>query len=203
VPCGSIGGAQHVLERPNARYVIVGERHGTREIPAFFADLVCQVSQSSPVVVGLEIEAHQQAAIEAYLLSDGSPASRAALLREDHWRNPDGRASAAMFALLERVRLLRRSGRQITVLAFMVAAPDPDARERGMAEAWMRALRAHPRARLLALVGWVHAETQPIGFSPAAASYLPPAQRLTLSYVPADAAPGARRIMASAPAKHS
>jgi hypothetical protein len=203
VPCGSIGGAEQVLERTDARYVIVGERHGTEEIPAFFADLVCQASERAPVIVGLEIEAPQQASIEAYLQSDGSPAARAALLREDHWRYGDGRASAAMFALLERLRQLRGSGRQITFLAFMVPAPDAAARERGMAEAWMAALRAQPRARLLALIGRVHAETQPIGFAAAAASYVPAAQRLTLSYVPFEAARGPRRIMTSAPAEHS
>ena len=110
LPCGNIAGADHVLERTGARYVIVGERHGTKEIPAFFGDLVCHVSELGPVVVGLEIEAHQQASLEAYLQSDGGPAARAVLLREDHWRNGDGRASGAMFALIERLRQLRGSG---------------------------------------------------------------------------------------------
>lgn len=203
VPCGGIAGAEHVLERKAARCVIVGERHGTEQIPAFFGDLVCHAGERAPVVVGVEIEAHQQASLDAYLKSDGGLDARAALLREDHWRNRDGRASAAMFALIERLRQLRAQGWDITLLAFMVPARDGDARERGMAEAWVAALRAQPQARLFALIGRVHAETQPIGFRAPAASYLPAAQRLTLSYVPSDLVGGGARVMASAPPEHA
>lgn len=201
--CGRIDGAELVVGRASARYVIVGERHGTAEIPPFFGDLVCLASARGPVVVGLEVEGHQQASLNAYLLSDGSPAARAALLRHDHWRNRDGRATVAKLEMIEQLRRLRAGGRTISVLAFMRSVRDPVASERGMAEAWTEALREQPAARLFALIGSVHAEAESIGFMPSAASYLPPAQRLTLSYGPANRPGAAPRILNRVPAEHA
>ena len=56
-----------------------------------------------------------------------------------------------------------------------------------MADAWRAALKARPGARLLILIGSVHAESEPIGQSVPAASFIPQRERLTLSYVPWEA----------------
>jgi hypothetical protein len=205
VPCGSIGGAEQVLERTDARYVIVGERHGTEEIPAFFADLVCQASERAPVIVGLEIEAPQQASIEG--LSSVPTAALPPGLR------CCGRTIGAMATAAPAQPCSRCSsgsgncagGGADHFPGIMVPAPDAaDARARH-GESWMAALRAQPRRRLLALIGRVHAETQPIGFR--GRGGIPTSlrrSRLTLSYVAVRmAARGPRRIMPSAPAEHS
>src|SRR4029079_429619 len=53
--------------------VLLGELHGTAEIPAAFGRLVCQAASTrrGAVLVGLEILAGAQAAIDVFLASDG------------------------------------------------------------------------------------------------------------------------------------
>jgi hypothetical protein len=182
--CRPLPGADAVLSDARKRYIIMGERHGTVDAPALFSRLVCLASEQGPVVVGLEMEEDQQSSISDYLASDGSTRAREALLANRHWRLEDGRASAAMLALLEELRLLRAAGGQIEMLAFMRLAATPEARESAMTAVWKDALRERPQARLLALIGRVHAETQTIGPIPSAASGLPEQERLTLADVP-------------------
>jgi hypothetical protein len=182
--CEAVAGADLVLRDTTKRYVIFGERHGTVDAPALFSRLVCLASDMGPVVVGLEMEADQQGSISAYVASDGSTAARETLLANRHWRLRDGRASAAMLKLLEDVRLLRSAGQQAEVLAFMRSAPTPEARESAMTHVWQAALAGRPQARLLALIGRVHAETQTIGPIPSAAAGLPERERITLADVP-------------------
>jgi hypothetical protein len=92
-----------------------------------------------------------------------------------------------MWALVERLRQLKAGGRDVTAIAFMHQANTPEARERAMAEAWARALAGRTEARLLVLIGSVHAESEPVGHSIPAASFVPPRERLTLGYVPQEA----------------
>ena len=86
--------------------------------------------------------------------------------------------------MIERVRQLKAEGRDVTVLAFMHQAASVDGRERAMADAWVAAPEARLDAPLLILIGSVHAETEPVGQSVPAASFVPPRARRTLSYVP-------------------
>jgi hypothetical protein len=187
VSCGAVDGAAALLGDQAKRYIIVGERHGTAQIPAFFAELACLAAAQGPLIVGLEMEADQQQALDTFLRSDGSASARQAWRRQKHWRLRDGRGSAAMWALVERLRQLKAGGRDVTAIAFMHQANTPEARERAMAEAWARALAGRTEARLLVLIGSVHAESEPVGHSIPAASFVPPRERLTLGYVPQEA----------------
>lgn len=182
--CLKLTGVDLVV-RNSAKYVIFGERHGTVETPELFSRLVCHLSSEGPVLVGLEVDAREQVALNRYIESAGGEADRTALLSGPHWRNQDGRASKAMFDLIERLRQLRRGESRLAVVAFMLPAPDPASRERHMAEAMIRAVEMGPsRVRFVALIGRVHAETEQIGPYLPMASYLPPNDRLTLNYVP-------------------
>jgi hypothetical protein len=185
--CRNVEGAEALLSNPEKRYIIVGERHGTAETPALFADLACLASAKGPLIVGLEMEADQQRALDAFLASDGSAAARQAWRRARHWQLRDGRGSTAMWTMIEELRRLKAKGRDLTAIAFMHQASTVEARERAMADAWRAALDARKDARLLILVGSVHAESEPIGQSVPAASFVPRRVRLTLSYVPWEA----------------
>ena len=213
VECGEVAGADLIVNS-SKRIVVVGERHGTTEIPSFFGDLVCLISARGPVVAGFEMSADQQSALDAYVRSDGSEGERERWLRQEHWRVRDGRGSAAMFELIERLRRMRAAGRDISVIAFMSPGDSPEARERAMARAIAEVAERNRRARVIALIGSVHAETEVIGPIAPAASYLPQNELLTLNYFPwvsvgcfhracSANAGGAARISRSAPPEWS
>lgn len=141
------------------RLVLLGEMHGTREIPALAGELVARYARDRErVVLALEMIEDDQAAVDRYLDSPGDAADRAVLLSGRHWREPthDGRDSEAMLGLIECVRTLRAQGDDVRIVAF-----DPgdagDSRDRGMAERLRAAAMRHPQARLLVLAGNVHA----------------------------------------------
>lgn len=144
------------------RFVMLGDFHGTAEIPAITGDIAARWStgaHAQPVLLGLEAAGADQALVDRYLASEGTAADRAALLAGRHWTEPthDGRDSQAMAALIERIRALRAAGADVAVAMFDVSGGgDRDAR---MAKSLRAAIAAHPAARVLVLVGNVHAMT--------------------------------------------
>jgi hypothetical protein len=157
--CGpGVPGMDEVLT-PGA-VVLLGELHGTREIPALVGALACHAgSAGAPVLVALEVPREEQRAVDAYLESDGGEDARGALLEGTFWRRPyqDGRSSEAMLALLERVRAWRqRDGLAVSVLALDVPGQG-NTRSAGLARrlSWARA--REPGRTVLALVGNVQA----------------------------------------------
>ena len=180
--CAPIAGAAPLLAMPQRRAFIFGELHGTIEIPALFGDLVCLAAAEGPVIVGLEMPESSQAALDSWLASDGGVAAQASLLADSFWRLGDGRSSAAVLALLGRVRELRAAGRQIGLLAFVPSVYGGATQtpyEQAMAANWRRALAAAPGARLLVLVGSVHSRTAPYRDFEPAGMHLPRAETLT------------------------
>lgn len=172
---------------PDRRAFIFGELHGTSEIPALFGDLVCQAAARGPVIVGLEMPESCQAALNAWLASDGGAAAQAALLADDFWRMGDGRSSGAMLVLLERLRTLKAAGRRISLLAFVPSVHDAATQtpyEQAMAANWQRALAGTPRARLLVLVGSVHSRIARYRDFEPAAMHLPRGGSLTFGPLP-------------------
>lgn len=147
------------------RLLLVGEIHGTAEVPALIGDLAARMAaDEDALVVGLEIPRDEQKAIDAFLDSAGTSADRAKLLRGKFWTRDyqDGRSSVAMADLLERMRQLRLK-QQIDVLALDLvpgAGTEGDARDRGMAERLTDALDAKPEARALLLAGNFHTRVQ-------------------------------------------
>lgn len=141
--------------------VLLGELHGTREIPAFVGTLGCHVASAGvPVVVGLELPHEEQGALERYLESQGDKEAVTALTAGGFWRRPhqDGRGSEAIVALVERVRVLRNQGLKVSVFAF-------DAPGQGSQRALLMASRVlavretAPRSTFLLLGGNVNART--------------------------------------------
>jgi len=149
--------------------LMLGDMHGTREIPAFVGALVGTVSAREPVVLALEIPQNHEDSLHAYVASDGGAEARRQLLDEPFWKAPyqDGRRSVAIAELLETVRALRAAGRAIDVVAIDDAAGGtPESREAAMASHVIAARRAHPEAALIVHAGNLHTSKHEVGFKP-------------------------------------
>ena len=183
LPCEPIALEATLLD--GAQVVLLGDFHGTAEIPAFFSDVACTALRRVPaLIVALEIPADEQERVDRYLGSSGSGADRAALLEGGFWRDAyqDGRRSAAMAALIERLRTLRQEGpalpgphRLEVLLLDSPAVSSAGERDRRMAAAILGALRpGAPGAAaplVLALAGNLHTRT--VQGSPWDASHVP------------------------------
>ena len=144
------------------RFVLLGEIHGTVEIPAIAGELAARWASGAgrhPVLLGLEATSADQVRVDRYLASKGTAEDRAALIAGKHWTEPthDGRDSQAMAALIERMRTLRAAGADVAIAMF--DAPGGGERDARMAKALREAIAAHPAARVLVLTGNVHAMT--------------------------------------------
>jgi erythromycin esterase-like protein len=155
-------------EAGSHRLILLGEKHGTQEIPDLVAMLVSSYAAEGPVLLGLDVPRSEHAAFKRYLDSDGGPKAQGALRSMPFWQvqgiQHDGRRSHDMLDLVEHVRTLRASGHDIAILPYDIAkgdAPDrvvdPDARDRVMADVVRHAWSNLPRGRLLVLGGNVHA----------------------------------------------
>jgi hypothetical protein len=183
--CHHLLGAEQLWSRAETRWLIVGEDHGTEEEPRAFLDLVCMASTHRKVAVAVEQAASEQAAIDAFLASDGGEAARTVFLKSPIWFGTfkDGRSSQAYFLLFEGLRRLFKAGRVVSVVAFQ---PSGDLDPAGYEKAMAAALAEHsPRdALVIALVGGVHALRTPVAYSGPAympmAGNLPSAQTVTV-----------------------
>lgn len=144
----------------NRTLVLLGEIHGTQEIPALVGELVeLEARGGKQMILALEVTTREQAIVDRYLMSSGSKADRVALLAGAHWQDAmhDGRDSEAMFVLIEHVRNLRERGGNIAITLF---DPGGDARRNQQMAENLRAIARHsPQATLLVLTGNVHAMT--------------------------------------------
>jgi hypothetical protein len=149
--------------------LLLGDLHGTREIPAFVGAVVATASARESVVLALEIPADLGPSLQAFLASDGGPEARRRLVATPWWQDPyqDGRRSVATAELLDTVRRLRAAGRRIEVIGIDVAAgAEREAREEGMARNVIDARRAHPEAALVVHAGNLHTSKREVPSSP-------------------------------------
>jgi hypothetical protein len=186
--CRPIAGWDQVLAKKETRYIVLGEMHGTNEMPEIFADAVCLTSEKRSVIVALELPESHQPQVDAWLKSDGGMEAKQALLGTPFWNGDfkDGRSSQAMFNLLDRLRTLYSAKMVQGVVAFQpVKLRDPwteEAYEKGMAQ--LITAKTPKGATAVVLVGNVHAMrtkfTRPtVAYFPMAA-HLP--SRKTLSF---------------------
>ena len=190
LPCDPLPGMEQVLARPAVNYILMGEYHGTVEMPKVTADAVCAVALAKrPVIVGVEFPPENQSAIDAYLKSEGAAAARAALLSAPAWKEEGGRTTSAIFDLIEQARRLSSAGYPVTVVAFDLV-PQPvlsKEREEGLARGLAEARAKVPNSLVVALTGVGHAgkslwTSQNPPFR-AASQLLPPAETLSFFFV--------------------
>lgn len=140
--------------------LLLGELHGTREAPAFTANVACAaLAAGLPVKVGLEIHDSQAETFATFLDSAGGEADRGALLSTKFWTREyqDGRSSQAMAELLEALRALRAGGGALEVLLFDSATmPQKITRDQAMGERLRDAIKSDPRSLFIVLTGNLH-----------------------------------------------
>ncbi|MBC1181285.1 hypothetical protein HF680_01250 [Brevundimonas sp. WCHBH090558] len=162
--CAPPVGSDVLMRHDRPRFVVIGEVHGTVETPSAFGELVCAATEQGPVVAALELPDLLQPQLEAALEAPDEASARAAL--EGTWflnpRIDDGRTSRAMLALINRLRVLKASGRDVAIHAFVPSVPHVPGvgqaySELQMATKLSSAAYAHPNAKILVLVGSIHA----------------------------------------------
>ncbi len=158
--------------------------HGTIETPAIFGDLVCSARVTKRTIIA-GIEFREQQALDKFMDSRHRNTRVKELLSTDEWKGTDGRASAAMLVLLERLRELKIDGAISRIVAFSVTRASESAarNEENMAAALLAAAGNDPNALVIALTGNVHACKQAleeVGPYRLMASFLPAARTVAL-----------------------
>ena len=182
-------GADTAKEIANAagdsRLVILGEMHGTREIPDLVAVLAERYAAQGPLVLALEMERTEHDALARYMASDGAVAARDELRRRPYWNiadgSNDGRRSVDMLDLIESMRVLKAAGRDVAISPYDKppgSSTGEDDRERTMANYLHSIHRALPRGRILVLTGNLHATLQPLNLPGIGTSVEPMAYHL-------------------------
>lgn len=150
----------------NAEFLVFGEVHGTKELPAFVADFVAERARQHDIVLAVELS--RDDAIFYARMGEISEQSefRAQLLQLRQWQRPnDARASTAMADLLWDVsRLEAEDGySSVRVVPFGLSYDDPriqtqEARERALAEELRAIRRAEPKdVQIVVFTGNLHA----------------------------------------------
>jgi hypothetical protein len=108
----SINFKKYIVDK---KVIVVGEMHGTTEVPLFVLQLVRQLKEKGKsLTVGLEIESNYQKDINAFLKRGDFNK----LLKLDYFKFPDGRTSLAMGELIKGLREIKG----IRVVCFDIAS---------------------------------------------------------------------------------
>jgi len=137
--------------------ILIGEVHGTNEVPRAVGDMACQIAASGRrVVVAIEHEVGDQAVLDEAV----ERGDRQALIAGAAWTRAyqDGRTSAAMADLIMRVHAMHSAGLDVSVAAFSTQSRT---READMAANLRDIAAANAEGTVLALTGNLHARTVP------------------------------------------
>ncbi|MGV9010419.1 hypothetical protein [Brevundimonas sp.] len=161
--CNAPEGTPALLERPE-RIIVLGETHGTVETPAAFLAIVCEAARQGPVTVGLEMPEGDRLFLEFVMAAPDEEAATRILRAGDFGdaRRDDGRNSQAMFDMIIGFWRLKAAGHDIVLRPFaaqmsVISGRDQAWWELEMAHGMSRPLVDRPQARLLILVGNLHA----------------------------------------------
>ncbi|NOK16061.1 hypothetical protein [Corallococcus carmarthensis] len=142
--------------------MLLGELHGTQEVPRFIAQSVCQlVTSGMPVTVGLELPVENEARIATFLQSQGGEVDWLKLMEAPFWRSPypDGRGSEAVANMLEQLRQLRAQGLDVAVFVYDHPKLSGQKREDALTQTVLAQVKASPRRFHLVVSGNVHPRT--------------------------------------------
>jgi len=99
----------------NKKVIVIGEMHGTTEVPWFALQLIQRLSKTQKTVtVALEIPINYQNDIDDFIRNGNFDN----LLTLDHFKYPDGRTSIAMGQLIKGLRNLKN----VIVICFDIAS---------------------------------------------------------------------------------
>ncbi|AGC43764.1 hypothetical protein MYSTI_02448 [Myxococcus stipitatus DSM 14675] len=141
--------------------VLLGEMHGTQEVPRFTGQVACLAAAKGMTVrVGLEIPEEEQVSLDAFLAAGDATRAQEELLLRPFWVRDiqDGRSSQAMLQLLAQLRDLRRAGAKLVVFAFDDELKGvAESRDSRMAKRIGAAVERLPGELTLVLTGNLHA----------------------------------------------
>ncbi|NMO16067.1 hypothetical protein HPC49_43320 [Pyxidicoccus fallax] len=143
--------------------LLLGEMHGTREVPRFVAQAACQAAVAGvPVTVGLELPLESQTRVDTFLDSAGAEEDWLKLMDAPFWRSPypDGRSSEAMANMLEQLRQLRSRGLDVDAFVFDHPKGQGQAREDAMAATVKHQVESARNRFYMVLSGNIHARTE-------------------------------------------
>lgn len=158
--CSYVTGTDSIIT--GHRIIIIGETHGTKEMPAFFARLVCAALQRGDIVsVGLELPSNQREPLDDYLASNGSESARKSFLGSTFWtaKFQDGRRSGAYVDMVESFRAMRQRGLPLTVFVLEEqpgTLAHPMARDQIMAANVRRQYHGNAGALVMSFSGNIH-----------------------------------------------
>ena len=139
------------------RIILLGEIHGTQEAPAAVLDMTCHALEKNlNVTIGLELPRSDQSTIDNFLHSNGSDADKQAILDLAFWAQEyqDGRASAAMLALIDSVCVLKAQQEMIDVV--LIDDFSADDRDFSMAKKVIAEAETNPENFIAVLTGNFH-----------------------------------------------
>ncbi|NNB86064.1 hypothetical protein [Corallococcus exiguus] len=142
--------------------MLLGELHGTQEVPRFIAQSVCQlVTSGMPVTVGLELPVENEERITTFLQSQGGDVDWLKLMEAPFWRSPypDGRGSEAVANMLEQLRHLRAQGLDVAVFVYDHPKLSSQQREDALTKTVLAQVKAKPERFHLVVSGNVHPRT--------------------------------------------
>ncbi|CAM4149964.1 hypothetical protein [Corallococcus exiguus] len=142
--------------------MLLGELHGTQEVPRFIAQSVCQlVTSGMPVTVGLELPVENEDRISAFLQSQGGDVDWLKLMEAPFWRSPypDGRGSEAVANMLEQLRQLRAQGLDVAVFVYDHPKLSGQQREDALTKTVLARVKAKPERFHLVMSGNIHPRT--------------------------------------------
>lgn len=100
------------------KVIVIGEMHGTTEVPLFVLQLVRQLKKDQKrLIVGLEIPINHQKDLDSYMKTGDFEK----LSKLEYFKYPDGRTSVAMGELIKGLRTIRK----IKVVCFDTPANTP------------------------------------------------------------------------------
>ena len=161
--CAAPTGTDALLARPE-RILVVGDWHGTTEIPPAFLGIVCEAARQGPVTIALEMPETERTLYRNALAAPSEEAARTTFLLGDFGnpRSTDGRNSVAMLDMMVGFWRLKAAGHDVVIHPFMaiesrIAGRDQAWWELEMAYGISRALANRPDARVVVFVGDLHA----------------------------------------------
>ncbi|MCE9672327.1 hypothetical protein LY474_31420 [Myxococcus stipitatus] len=143
--------------------MLLGEMHGTQEVPRFVAQLACQSAVAGiPVTVGLELPLENQGRVDTFLDSEGAEEDWLKLMEAPFWRSPypDGRGSEAMAKMLEQVRQLRSEGLDVDVFVYDHPKANGQQREDALAATVAHQVESSPKRFHVVLSGNIHSRAR-------------------------------------------
>ncbi|WP_394779374.1 hypothetical protein [Undibacterium sp.] len=107
-----------------SRLIIVGETHGTKQIPEFVGSLACSLANANrPLLVGLEMSIDEQKPILEYIESAGTAEDKSRLTAGKFWHPYmfDGRSGEAMVKLIDDIRILHLAKKDVLLFAMDIS----------------------------------------------------------------------------------